>query len=228
MNLYFLVEGKRTEFKVYPKWLEHLIPELKRVNHYTELNENNYFLFNGNGFPSLLDNHLVNAIADVNSIGNVDYLCIILDAEENSIQEKNDDILAFMQNHGLQLVQTQFKIIVQNKCIETWFLANKRIYKSNPEDLVLVEYLRYYNVSEKDPELMPVYNGFNTTAQFHLDYCKKYLKERNIRYTKVNPGDVSSEHYLNQLILRNKTDNHILSFKQFIDFCHEVRLKINN
>ena len=30
MNLYFLVEGK-TEKKVYPQWLSHLIPGLKQV-----------------------------------------------------------------------------------------------------------------------------------------------------------------------------------------------------
>lgn len=28
MNIYFLVEGKRTEMKVYPKWLSILIPNL--------------------------------------------------------------------------------------------------------------------------------------------------------------------------------------------------------
>ena len=30
MNLYFIVEGRRTEKKVYPEWLNFLIPELKR------------------------------------------------------------------------------------------------------------------------------------------------------------------------------------------------------
>lgn len=32
MNIYFLVEGKRTERKVYPAWLAYLLPELQQVN----------------------------------------------------------------------------------------------------------------------------------------------------------------------------------------------------
>ncbi len=31
MNIYFLVEGKRTERKVYPAWLSYILPELKQV-----------------------------------------------------------------------------------------------------------------------------------------------------------------------------------------------------
>ena len=67
MNIYFLVEGKRTEMKVYPKWLSHLVPNLKRVDAYQNVESNNYYIFSGNGFPSLLDNHLRNCIEDINS-----------------------------------------------------------------------------------------------------------------------------------------------------------------
>lgn len=37
MNIYFLVEGKRTERKVYPAWLAYLLPELQRVQSYDEV-----------------------------------------------------------------------------------------------------------------------------------------------------------------------------------------------
>ena len=80
MNIYFLVEGKRTEMKVYPKWLSILIPELKRVQWHHEVVKNNYCIFTGDGFPSLLDNHLKNSIEDVNSSGNFDYFVICLDS----------------------------------------------------------------------------------------------------------------------------------------------------
>jgi hypothetical protein len=53
MNIYFLVEGKKTEIKVYPKWLNILMPDLKRVNNFDATVENNYYIFGGNGFPSL-------------------------------------------------------------------------------------------------------------------------------------------------------------------------------
>ena len=58
MNLYIIVEGRRTEKKVYPEWFNFLIPELNRVNWAFEATHNNYFLFNGNVFHSLLHNFL--------------------------------------------------------------------------------------------------------------------------------------------------------------------------
>lgn len=62
MNLYFLVEGRRTEAKVYPKWLSHLLPHFSRVERFNEVDDKNYFLISGEGNPSILDVHLPNAI----------------------------------------------------------------------------------------------------------------------------------------------------------------------
>lgn len=69
MNLYFLVEGKSTEKKVYPAWLQHLLPELKQVPNYDEVEKNNYYLFSANGYPSIIYEHLPNAIADIQENG---------------------------------------------------------------------------------------------------------------------------------------------------------------
>lgn len=54
MNLYFLVEGV-TERKLYPKWINYLLPSLTRVFSPDEAEQNNYYLISGGGFPSLLD-----------------------------------------------------------------------------------------------------------------------------------------------------------------------------
>jgi hypothetical protein len=54
MNIYFLVEGRRTEKKVYPKWISILLPELSEVKNVFLVRNNNYLVFSGNGFPSLL------------------------------------------------------------------------------------------------------------------------------------------------------------------------------
>lgn len=81
MNIYFLVEGKSTERKVYPAWLAHLLPELKRVSNYNDVTNNNYYLFSANGYPSIIYEHLPNAIADINANGNYNYLVLCLDAE---------------------------------------------------------------------------------------------------------------------------------------------------
>jgi hypothetical protein len=120
MNIYFLVEGKRTEMKVYPKWLSYLVPKLKRVNAFQNVESNNYYIFSGNGFPSLLDNHLRNCIEDINSIKKYDYFVICLDADEQNIQQCKQEILDFMISEKLALnPNVQFEIIVQNKCLET-------------------------------------------------------------------------------------------------------------
>ncbi len=84
MNLYFLVEGRRTERKVYPMWLSILKPEIKRVNYAVDAASNNYYLISGEGYP-LLFNQLRNSILEVNEIGKYDYLVLCLDAEETLI-----------------------------------------------------------------------------------------------------------------------------------------------
>jgi len=53
MNLYFLVEGKQSERKIYPAWLAHILPELQRVDNCDDVNEKNYYLISGEGYPSL-------------------------------------------------------------------------------------------------------------------------------------------------------------------------------
>ncbi|TAH17457.1 MAG: hypothetical protein EAZ08_13610 [Cytophagales bacterium] len=129
MNIYFLVEGRGTEIKVYPKWLSHLVPELQRVQWHYQVVKNNYFIFSGNGFPSLLDNHLRNCIIDINNVGNYDYFVICLDGDDEGIDIRKQKVLDFMAEEKITLnSDTKFEIIVQNKCIETWFLANPKIF----------------------------------------------------------------------------------------------------
>ena len=92
MNIYFLVEGKRIEMKVYPKWLSYLVPELQRSTTFDTVAQNNYFIFSGNGFPSLLNNHLRNCVIDINNAGNYDYFVICLDADEQSIDACRQEV----------------------------------------------------------------------------------------------------------------------------------------
>jgi hypothetical protein len=226
MNLYFIVEGRRTEKKVYPEWLNLLIPELNRVKWAFEATSNSYYLFNGNGFPALLHNHLSNSIKEVNELNKFNYLILVLDVDETTVEFRINEVNNFILENKLKLTNCELVIIPQDKCIETWFLGNKTIYKSNPQSLVLRNYIKFYNVKDNDPELMPVFNGFNTHSQFHADYCTEFLRERNIRYSKNNPNGVTDEVFLNRLIERTKETNHIKSFKNFIEFCNDIRGKI--
>lgn len=77
MNVYILVEGKRTEKKVYPAWLSILTPHLKKVNIAGDVSDDNYYLISGEGYPSLLS-HLKNAIDEVNEISKFRYLVLCL------------------------------------------------------------------------------------------------------------------------------------------------------
>lgn len=104
MNLYFLVEGKQTERKVYPKWLSILSPQLTQITFAKDVTKNNFYLISGEGYPSLL-HHLKNAVEEVNEIGNYDFLIVCLDAEETSIEERKATIIDFLKRENLQLKQ---------------------------------------------------------------------------------------------------------------------------
>lgn len=225
MNIYFLVEGKKTEIKVYPKWLYILVPELTRVQSFDEVVKNNYYMFSGNGFPSLLDNHLKNSILDVNSQKNYDYLVVCLDADNVEMEERKSEIIRFMSDNDIKLNQrTTLEIIVQNKCFETWFLGNSKIFKANPKSDFLKECILYYNVKKSDPELMNKLQWYeNSVSDFHTSYLREMLAERKVRYSKNNPNEVTEEYFLNELIKRNVKTNHIISFKYFLDFCRRIR-----
>jgi hypothetical protein len=228
MNIYFLVEGKRTEMKVYPKWLSYLIPEMQRSTSFDTVTKNNYFIFSGNGFPSLLDNHLRNCVVDINNAGNYDYFVICLDADEQSVDTCKQEILDFMAKENIIInAKTEFKIIVQNRCLETWFLANPKIFKKNPNSDFLRECVEFYNVKKDDPELMEKLPDFEgSTSVFHSSYLQELLAERNVTYSKKNPQSVVEEYFLNELIERNKKTNHISTFQNFLQFCEYIRTQI--
>jgi hypothetical protein len=223
MNVYFLVEGKRTERKVYPLWLSHVLPELKRVEHFDEVEYHNYYLFSSCGYPSIVDD-IKNAAKDINDCGKYSYLVVCLDADEVAVEDRKDEIKRIFQP-GLQELKAELVIIVQNRCFESWFLGNRKVYPRHPEDEPLRQYCKFYNVSEKDPELMPNFADFNRTAQFHEDYLKRMLKEKGIHYTKRNPGVVGELHYLEALKKRiSDAPQHLKTLQDFFQFCKSLSI----
>lgn len=230
MNIYFLVEGKRTEMKVYPKWLSYLVPELQRVQWHYQVVKNNYCMLTGDGFPSLLDTQLKNSIEDINSSNCFDYFVICLDADNQSIEACKQEVLDFMETKKIVLnTNVQFEIIVQNKCLETWFLANPNIFKKNPHNEFLRECVAFYNIKKDDPELMgKLFDFEGSTSIFHFEYFKELLLEKaKVHYSKNNPKEVVEEYFLKQLIKRNQKTNHIQSFQYFIEFCQKIKNQIN-
>ena len=224
MNAYIIVEGSRTEMKVYPRWLEIIAPRLQRVKHLSEIKDYNYYLFSGGGIPSIY-NHIANAaedIIDFNLKGNgrIDYLLVCIDTEDESREYILEQIYQELNQRKIVLQDLRLEVFEQKVSMESWFLANRKIFKTNPEDDVLRKYIRHYNVREKDPEMMENIdeNLFSTKAQFHHAYLKKIFAERHICYSKSNPSEVCNDDYLKQIIKRYLETGHVCSFGRWYNF----------
>ena len=228
MNIYFLVEGDQTERKVYPIWLKYLVPRLVRVNCCDDVVKNHYYLACGGGFPSIIDVHLNNAVTDVNEHGNFDYLILCLDVDDSTPEDLVQLIHKNFQENRIGLVSTQLVIIFQNKCFETWFLGNRKIFKRNPSNQQLRKYITHYNVLEDDPENMPKTDDFKgSTSYFHSDYFRLICRERNCRYSKEHPGLVTENSFLDELVARFQETKHVPSFGRFVLFCEYIHSQIS-
>ena len=127
---------------------------------------------------------------------------------------------------------TSLKLIVQNRCIETWFLGNRKVYTRNPQkNHSFIEYSNFFNVSQNDPELMKkIENYEGSISNFHVTYLKTMFNERgNMTYSKSNSIEVQRVSCLNELIKRIKDEpTHLITFTNFIEFCSKIRREINN
>lgn len=230
MNIYLLVEGQSTEAEVYPAWLSYLLPELKRVYNYKNVVKNNYYLFSSNGMP-YINNDILNAIKDINCLGKYDYFVICVDSDAATVEQRKHKIHKLLNDEGINLKNTKLKIVVQNCCIETWFLGNRKVYKKNPnKNMVFKNYSDIYNVSTKDPEQMGKPNNFEgSISQFHFKYLKVMFNERcNMVYSKSNSSEVQKNTYLEELQNRVRDEPlHLKSFNDFLDFCSIIRAEID-
>ena len=226
MNVYFLVEGKKTERKVYPAWLSYLAPKLHKVKSCDQFTENGYYLLSGEGYENLLYNHhLSNAIKDVEQYKNINYLVLCLDVDDRTVDQTQQEIFDYLEAEKIEIPQnTEFVIICQNKCIETWFLGNRTFFKRHPKNQELCKHIEHYNVRENDPEKMSKPDtSKKSTAQFHCEYFRLLCQERGIcHYSKTNPKLVTDETFLNELISRYEDTKHIASFGRFLQFCERI------
>ncbi|MEN9610487.1 MAG: hypothetical protein RLZZ628_1301 [Bacteroidota bacterium] len=224
MNLYILVEGEATEMQLYPKWLSWLLPELQRVPTYKSVIQNNYYLFCGQGIPHTYK-HAANAMHDINRFGNYDYLIVCLDCDELSPQARRQKLLDYLAIEKVELNNLcKLRIVTQNACVESWFLGNRKAFKKNPENEILKNYIKFYNVFENDPEKMGKYGDFTQKAQFHEAYLREMLKEHGQFYRKSNPKVILNEPYLNELQKRVVNEvTHLRSLNHFFHICNEIK-----
>lgn len=223
MNIYFLVEGE-TEKKIYKAWLQHLVPELQQVKFSDRVQTNNYFLISGEGYPSILSDGIPNAIERIEEAQNYKYLVICVDADEETIENREREVNDFISDNIFVPDTLEVVTFVQNRCIETWFLGNRKFFDSRqPLEGNLSTYVRYYDVSRHDPELMGKADRDNH-AEFHEAYLKEIFQAKRQTYSKKFPGVTQEKYYLEQLIKRVTDEpEHLKTFKKFIDFCDRIR-----
>ena len=224
MNFYIIVEGEKTEMSVYPAWLSLLAPAYTRIANFDDVNENNYYIFCGGGIPSIYT-HVTNAVLDINEINSkggphYDYLLVCLDTEGENRDYIMQQIEKQLKSEGVSLQNAELVVFEQKVCMETWFLGNQSVFKENPQNPEYLEFIRYYNVGEDNPEAMGNMdeNRFATTARFHVRYLKRMLEERNMAYSKNNTEDVQQSAYLQQLIKRYEETEHIATFGSWYEF----------
>ncbi len=221
MNLYFLVEGQ-TEARVYPHWLQRLAPYYTQVRHARMARRNNFFVFNARGYPSIIKKHLPLAIDEVNDLGNYHYLVLCFDADEESIARRKHFLFDFLDQENKRLERARLVPVVQNCCIETWFLGNRKLHSPRPRDPLLAQYLAYYDVHERDPERMGRIDGASTRQYFHQDYFKLLAREQGFHYRKGNPSLVEQGDFIRALLARHRETGQMESFGQFVAFCDSL------
>lgn len=221
MNLYMLVEGKKTETSVYPAWLNIIAPNLKRVETPKDITDNCYYLFSGEGIPSIY-NHACNAILDIQQINKgkhkFDYLLICLDTEEGTREDIDRDYNAYLDKNNIDPQGVNVVICEHQVCMESWFLGNRFIFRQNANSPEFIDCIHHYNVSLDDPELMPSFNIEMNKAEYHFYYLRKMLGERNMIYMKTKTDEVQKPEYLTQLIERYRKTKHLSSFGRWYEF----------
>lgn len=203
MNLYLVVEGQRTERRLYRSWLPLLVPGLREVQRIEDADTNTFFLVAGMGYPSYKD-RIRQAVDDCTRSGNRFRLVICVDAEESSASARAAELQAVVENAVREgrRVGPDCTVIVADCCIETWLLGNSKLVKRAPEDPALRAYREHYDVITADPELMPVKAGDRNRVTTHLNYLRAAFRERGMSYSKDHPGDAQEQHYLDSLIDR--------------------------
>lgn len=242
MNLLFLVEGEKTEPKIYKAWLSHLFPHLNFVVRPEDMTTNSCRIIPGNGYPNMISSprlyggpsRLEACLLDIKNYGNIDYFFICIDSEEETYNVRFEEIKSKLDSLksklGIDQTQvTKFHIIIQHCCIETWALGNTEIsneYTPQSSSTNFSEFRAHYDVLVNDPELMiscPPGYSHSTKARFHASYLKEYLKEFGLAYSKKKPKIVEEKKYLDALIKRCTSTNHLSSLKYLLDIWSQMK-----
>lgn len=231
MILYMLLEGE-TEPYLYPAWLTILAPHMKKEDFIEKLDSNKFYVKGGLGYPGLLDKEhgLKNTLKDISDHKNIDQLWIVCDADDQTIEAREAVINARIKkiledDKTLSLAHCNIQIIVQKASIETWGLANKKVFPRSNIVSPFDEYVAFYDVGIDDPEQMRKPDTYEySIGRYHESYLKQMLfakakqsnKQKKV-YSKIEPTPLNKDFYLKAIINRMEQDRHVNSFKKFYD-----------
>lgn len=212
MNIVVITEGKGERY-LYKSWIPLVDSNLTFVDFIRDISTNNFAIVSVFGYGGYRK-RIPEIIEDINSHGNIDRLVISADSEDNTYQEKLDEISEYI--NGKPCIAKIF-IVIQHFCIETWALGNRKVCPVNTSHQPLRTYKKVFDVRSRDPELLPAYATFNR-AHFALAYLRALLnfRYRNIGYNKAKPKALCHRTYFHQICLRYQTTNHIPSFGAFL------------
>ena len=218
MNVYVVVEGERAAKKIYKTWIPIVNPTLQYIDYLNQLGQNNFFILAGFGQSQFLNNQIEHAIKDVNNLP-FDRLVLAIDSEDKSFQDKLTELTDRVDRI---VCNVQVKYVIQHFCFETWLLGNRQIIRRKTNDHDLKRFREIFDIRQNDPELLPANNERTwNRSQFALQYLRAGLRDvhpaNRVSYTKRNPGVVVTEGYFNQVKKRYIEENHIMSFKGFLD-----------
>lgn len=223
--MYFLVEGSSTEMDVYPSWINHTIPELhiyKRIEQRKDFiqSEDSCYFISGYGYPSII-NHIEKSAKDIVDFPDLTHFIVILDCDEDTVELRTTIIKQEIEKHPI-FKSVNTTILIQNRCIETLFLGNKKIITRKPQNKKFSEYLAYYDVTQNCPEMMGKKDE-HVHAHFHEKYLKLAFKERGLNYSKTAPGEVSAPYYLNEIKQSVYANSHLPTIKPFFDLLQDIK-----
>lgn len=218
-GVYMVVEGEQTEKRLYRAWLQLAFPNWRQVSRVEDVVQSAFFIVASKGYPDYKE-RIRQACADIrDGLGQVHHFFACVDAEECTYTDRFAEI-----QREIDLPEhVRAHVIVQDCCIETWLLGNRRFISPNTNDAKLAAYLQHYNFREHDPEQMPSHQDFSTRSRFHLAYLRQAFIAKgaaSFTYSKRNPGHAAEETYWRALVQRHTDTGHLFSFGKF---CESLR-----
>ena len=109
---------------------------------------------------------------------------ICLDTDDEDYYEREQAVLDRLKDNGVE-PKAELVVITQKVCIESWFLGNRELVKKSLRGADIEKYINFYNVGEKDPELMskPIYST-DSIAMFHYKYLRTLMKKNGELYQR--------------------------------------------